>query len=124
MFTCRDLLRGIEYECVRGSDEREISEVVNDSRKITRDCLFICIKGANFDGHDAAAQAVRAGAAAIVVSDDVEIPNDAEATVVRVADTRYAMAFISANYFGNPASSMKIIGVTGTKGKTRTTYLV
>ncbi len=124
MFTCRNLLRGIEYECVRGSDEREISEVVNDSRKITRDCLFICIKGANFDGHDAAAQAVRAGAAAIVVSDDVEIPNDAEVTVVRVADTRYAMAFISANYFGNPASSMKIIGVTGTKGKTTTTYLV
>ncbi|MCD8039244.1 MAG: UDP-N-acetylmuramoyl-L-alanyl-D-glutamate--2,6-diaminopimelate ligase [Lachnospiraceae bacterium] len=124
MFECEALLRGVDYECVRGSADTKISEVVNDSRKITRDCLFICIKGANFDGHSAAAQAVKNGAAALVVSEEPELPADAAVTVIRVADTRYAMAFISANYFGNPADSMKIIGVTGTKGKTTTTYLV
>ena len=124
MFRCEDLLKGFDYECVRGSVDTNASEVVNDSRKITKDCLFICIVGANFDGHTAAAQAVKDGAAVLVVSQDIALPKDTAVTVIKVKDTRYAMAFISANYFGNPANSMKIIGVTGTKGKTTTTYLV
>jgi UDP-N-acetylmuramoyl-L-alanyl-D-glutamate--2,6-diaminopimelate ligase len=124
MYNCKDLLRGFDYECIKGSVEVDISEVVNDSRKITKDCLFICIKGANFDGHDAANDAVDKGAAVLVVSRDVDIPEDAKVTVIKVVDTRYAMAFISANYFGNPAQDMKIIGVTGTKGKTTTAYFV
>lgn len=124
MYQCRELLGGFEYQCIKGSTDVEISEVVNDSRKITKDCLFICIKGANFDGHTAAAEAVRQGAAALVVSHAVELPGDREVTVIQVEDTRYAMAFISANYFGNPADGMKIIGVTGTKGKTTTAYFV
>ena len=124
MYQCKDLLKGFAYECVKGSTDVNVSEVVNDSRKITKDCLFICIQGANFDGHSAAADAVKAGAAVLVVSHEVDLPADAKVTVIKVADTRYAMAFISANYFGNPADSMKIIGVTGTKGKTTTAYLV
>jgi UDP-N-acetylmuramoyl-L-alanyl-D-glutamate--2,6-diaminopimelate ligase len=124
MFKCVDLLRGFDYECIKGSTDVDVSEVVNDSRKITKDCLFICIKGANFDGHDAAGEAVDKGAAVLVVSHDVDIPREADITVIKVADTRYAMAFISANFFGNPAESMKIIGVTGTKGKTTTAYFV
>lgn len=124
MYQCKDLLKGFDYECVKGSTEVEVSGVVNDSRKITKDCLFICIQGANFDGHSAAADAVRAGAKVLVVCREVQIPADAGITLIKVHDTRYAMAFISANYFGNPADSMKIIGVTGTKGKTTTAYLV
>lgn len=121
---CKDLLKNLEYECVRGSEDVEVTEVVNDSRKITAGCLFLCIIGANFDGHDAAADVVKAGAGVLVVSREVALPEDADVTVIKVADTRYAMAFISAAYFGNPAQSMKIIGVTGSKGKTTTTYLV
>jgi len=124
MYQCRDLLRGFEYECIKGSTDVEISEVVNDSRKITESCLFICVQGARFDGHTAAADAVQKGAAALVISHDVELPDEAEVTVIRVADTRYAMAFLSANFSGNPADSMQIIGVTGTKGKTTTAYFV
>lgn len=124
MFQCKDLLKGFDYECIRGSIDTEVSEVVNDSRKITKDCLFICIIGANFDGHSAVAQAVEDGARVLVVSRDVTLPEEKAVTVIKVEDTRYAMAFLSANYFGNPADSMKIIGVTGTKGKTTTTYLV
>ena len=64
------------------------------------------------------------GAACLVVSKEVEVPADSDVTVVKVADTRLAMAFISAAYFGHPAEKMKIIGITGTKGKTTTTYMV
>ena len=124
MYTCEALLNGIEFECTKGSLDVMVSEVVNDSRKITKDCLFICIEGANFDGHLAADEAVQKGAAVLVVSKEVNLPCDATTTVIKVDDTRYAMAFISANYFGNPAEEMKIIGVTGTKGKTTTVYLV
>ncbi len=123
MFQCRDLLRGVEYECIKGSTDVAVSEVVNDSRKITEGCLFICIHGAKFDGHTAAAEAVRKGAAVLVVNHEVELGDGASVTVIRVSDTRYAMAFIAANFYGNPADSMKIIGVTGTKGKT-TAYFV
>ena len=121
---CKDLLKNLEYECVRGSVDVEVTEVVNDSRKVTAGCLFLCIVGANFDGHNAASDVVKAGAKVLVVSKDVELSTESDVTVIRVADTRYAMAFISAAYFGNPADDMKIIGVTGTKGKTTTTYLV
>ncbi|MCM1183660.1 MAG: UDP-N-acetylmuramoyl-L-alanyl-D-glutamate--2,6-diaminopimelate ligase [Roseburia sp.] len=124
MVKCSELLKGLTYECIRGSVDAEVSEVVNDSRRVVRDCLFLCIEGANFDGHSAAAEVVERGARALVVSREVDLPETAAVTVIRVADTRYAMAFIAANYFGNPADGMKIIGVTGTKGKTTTTYLV
>lgn len=124
MWKCSDLLKGLKYECIKGSVDVEISEVVNDSRNVTKDCLFLCIEGAKFDAHTIAADVVKAGAAVLVISKDVELPEAAEVTLIKVADTRYAMAFIAAAYYGNPADSMKIIGVTGTKGKTTTTYLV
>ena len=64
------------------------------------------------------------GAGVLVVQKDIELPADADVTVIKVADTRYAMAFISAAWFGHPAEKLKVIGITGTKGKTTTTYLV
>lgn len=119
-----DLLSKVDYECVQGNVDREIGKVVYDSRKIEEGCLFICIPGANFDGHDFAAQAAKDGAAALVVSREMPEITDKNVTVVRVEDTRYAMAFISAAYFGYPAEKLRVIGVTGTKGKTTTTYMV
>ena len=119
-----DLVEKIEYECIQGNTDTHVTEVVYDSRKVSPGCLFICIEGANFDGHTFAAEAVKKGAAALVVSRAVEGVSESAATVIRVENTRYAMAFISAAYFGNPAEKLKIIGITGTKGKTTTTYLV
>ncbi|MBQ2803932.1 MAG: UDP-N-acetylmuramoyl-L-alanyl-D-glutamate--2,6-diaminopimelate ligase, partial [Lachnospiraceae bacterium] len=119
-----DLLSKLEYECIQGTMERQIEQVVYDSRKVTQGCLFICIEGANFDGHEFACEVVKKGAAVLVVSKPVEGITDKDVTIIKVADTRYAMAFISAAYFGNPAEKLRIIGITGTKGKTTTTYLV
>lgn len=121
---CEELLEGLSYECIRGKKDREITEVVYDSRKISEGCLFICICGYNVDGHSFAGEAAEKKAAAIIVQKDVQLPTDSDITVIKVEDTRYAMAFIAAAYFGHPADRLKVIGITGTKGKTTTTYLI
>ena len=121
---CEELLKGLSYECIKGNTGREITEVTHDSRKISEGCLFICICGYNVDGHDFAGEAARKNAAALVVQKDVEIPEESDITIIKVEDTRYAMAFIAAAYFDHPADRLKVIGITGTKGKTTTTYLI
>lgn len=124
MKNLKSLFAGISYECVQGTLDREVTDIIYDSRKVTKDCLFVCIKGAVVDGHKFAAQAVEAGASVLLVQEEVALPEAADVTVIRVEDTRYAMAFISAAYFDNPAEQMQVIGITGTKGKTTSTYLV
>ena len=117
-----ELLSETEYRCIKGDPNREISEPVYDSRKITQGCVFVCIKGANFDGHNAALEASRKGAAAVITERDVDVEGDT--AVIRVKSTRYAMAYIAAAWNGNPSRRLKTIGITGTKGKTTTTYLI
>ena len=117
-----ELLNGLDYELVRGNIEEKIESLVYDSRKADKGSLFVCIKGANFDGHDAASDVVSKGTSVLVVEKDVEVKGDV--TVIKVKDTRYALAFLSAAWFDHPAESMKIVGLTGTKGKTTTTFLI
>lgn len=117
-----DLLEHVEYQCLQGTTDKEITSVVYDSRKAEPGSLFLCIKGAVSDGHSYAASVVEKGAAVLVVQDEVDVPKDV--TVIRVKDSRYAMACIAAAWFDYPAAKLKTIGITGTKGKTTTTYLV
>lgn len=117
-----ELLKNLEYKCEQGSLDTDVRSVVFDSRKAEKDSLFICIKGAVSDGHKYAQEVVEKGTSVLVVQDDVTVPE--QVTVIKVPDSRYAMACISAAWFGHPAEKMKVIGITGTKGKTTTTYLV
>lgn len=124
MAVLKDLLEELTYECIRGTLDREVTDIIYDSRKVTEGCLFVCIPGAVVDGHDFAAAAVQAGAATLLVEREIDLPKESDITVLKVENARYAMAFISAAFFGHPAKEMKIIGITGTKGKTTSTYLV
>ena len=116
------LLEKLEYTCLQGSTDQEVKNVIYDSRKVEEGSLFICIRGAVVDGHKFVPDVVAKGAKVLIVEEAVEAPEDV--TVILVKDTRYAMAFISAAYFGYPAEKLKTIGITGTKGKTTTTYMV
>lgn len=116
------LLKHLDYECVKGNEHISIEEIIYDSRKITKDSLFICIKGAVSNGHTYVEEVIAAGAIALIVEEDVTVPD--YITVIKVEDTRYALAHISAAFFDYPADKLRIIGVTGTKGKTTTTYMI
>ena len=122
MKNLKQLLERLEYECVQGSLDKEITDLVYDSRKAATDSLFVCVKGTTVDGHGFAADVVQKGATVLVVSEDVNVPETV--TVIKVADTRYALALLSAAWFDYPAEQLKVIGITGTKGKTTTTYMV
>lgn len=116
------LLEELKYTCIQGDLDKDISEVTYDSRKVKEGALFICIKGAVADGHRFVPQVCEKGATALITEEPVQAP--AGVTVIQVENTRYAMAFISAAWFGHPARKLKTIGITGTKGKTTTTYMV
>lgn len=116
------MLERVEYECISGTTDVEITQVVNDSRKAGPGALFLCIRGAVVDGHTFADAVIKQGARALVVEEEVDVPEGV--TVIKVADSRYAMALIAAAWYGHPASQLKVIGITGTKGKTTTTYMV
>lgn len=116
------LLERLEYECLQGSLEKEITDLVYDSRKVIPGSLFVCVKGTAVDGHSFAAEVAKKGAAVLIVSEEVTVPESV--TLIKVKDTRYALALLSAAWFDYPAEQLKVIGVTGTKGKTTTTYMV
>ena len=108
---------------LRGSADVEVTGLVYDTRKeITKGNLFVCIAGAVFDGHSYAETAVAAGASVVVAERELVLPDDV--SLVLVKDTRKALAYISAAWFGYPARELITIGITGTKGKTTTAYMV
>ena len=118
----RDLLEELDYELYAGDLDKEISTLVYDSRKVEKDSVFVCISGTVRDAHDFIPDVIEKGASVIIIEKDVE-PVDG-ITYIKVANSRQALAITSAAYFGHPAKELKTIGITGTKGKTTTTYMV
>ena len=115
-----DLLQGLELLEVHADLDREITGVCYDSRQVTPGCLFVAISGYTVDGHRFVPMALAKGAAAVLCQ---QAPA-CGAAYVRVADTRLALALVSANWFGHPAGRMTMVGITGTNGKTTSTYLL
>ena len=117
-----ELLEKLEYTKLQGELKISITNLIYDSRKATKGSVFVCISGAITDGHSYIDDVAKKGAVAIVVERDVEYPEGL--TVIKVADTRKALARMSAAYFDYPAEKLTTIGITGTKGKTTTTYMM
>lgn len=103
-----------------GNAETEITSLCMDSRKVSPGALFFCIPGMHMDAHDFAPQALSQGAAALVVSRKLDI----DCPQVLVTDVRMAISYMAAKFFGNPAKQLKLIGITGTKGKTTASFLI
>ena len=116
------LLGSVDTVSVAGSTDIEIQDVSYDSRTVTAGTLFICLDGARVDGHAFAQKAAEAGAVAIIAEKEIEVP--AGITVVRVNDTRAAMQEIVPRFFDYPSRKLRMIGVTGTNGKTTSTYVL
>jgi len=116
------LLERLDYTCLQGETHIQVTELVNDSRNIVKDSIFVCISGAVRDGHDFINEVVEKGATVVIVEKGTEFPIGV--TVIKVEDTRLALAYMSAAYFGYPAKNLVTIGITGTKGKTTTSYMI
>mgnify|MGYP002550257523 CR=1 FL=1 len=112
----------MKYDLVCGSLDQNVDEVIYDSRKARPDSVFVCIQGSTRDSHEFIPDVLRAGCKVLVVEKEVEVP--ADVTVIRVESGRLALAELSAARFGYPAEKLITIGITGTKGKTTTSYMI
>jgi UDP-N-acetylmuramoyl-L-alanyl-D-glutamate--2,6-diaminopimelate ligase len=115
------LLEGLEVRKITGETQREIGGIAYHSNHVGKGFLFAAIRGVEVDGHQFIGKAIQKGAEAILLEEEQEIDNRA---VILVTNSRQALAKISSNYYGNPSSQVKLVGITGTNGKTTTAYLL
>lgn len=113
----KQLLEGVSF---RGDGNIEISCIESDSRKVTEGCLFVCVKGYETDGHKFAKMAAEKGAAAILAQDEISV----SCPVIYVEDSRRTLAHACNIFHGKPSEKFTLIGITGTNGKTTTTFLI
>jgi UDP-N-acetylmuramoyl-L-alanyl-D-glutamate--2,6-diaminopimelate ligase len=133
-----ELLSGCEYELARGGQQKGplttvVSGIAYDSRKVSEDSLFVAIRGEHVDSHNFIRDAIRKGAAVIISEERTDSPckerghgemNARSPVFVRVEDSRKTLACVSHNFYGRPSEDIAVIGVTGTNGKTTTSYLI
>lgn len=119
----KELVKDITYRCLWGDMNTEISDICYDSRKVSKNCVFVCIDGFDFDGHQVIDEVISQGAIALIVTKAIIITN-IDITVICVDDSRCALSFMAGAYFQYPNRHLFMIGITGTKGKTTTAYLL
>ena len=115
------LIEGVEIKKIAGDLRKEINGIAYHSKQVREDFLFAAIRGAEADGHQFVKEAIERGAEAVVLEEEQKVSNR---TMVLVPDSRRALAKISSNFYGDPSSKVILIGITGTNGKTTTTYLL
>lgn len=118
----KDLLRNIDFSIINGNTNININKLVYDNRKAEAGDVFFCIKGFRTDGHSFAANAVANGAKVVICEREVEGLDSC--TVIKVKDSRKALAIASSNYYGEAWKKLKLIGITGTNGKTTSTFMM
>ncbi|HAV43032.1 TPA: UDP-N-acetylmuramoyl-L-alanyl-D-glutamate--2,6-diaminopimelate ligase [bacterium] len=118
----KDIIQSLEIDGVKGDLNLQITGLTSDSKKVSAGYLFVCLKGSRFDGHDFLNEAKEKGIKACLVEREVELQEGV--TIIKVKDTMEAVGSLAANFYGYPSSKLKMIGVTGTNGKTTVTYLV
>lgn len=123
----KKVLQGIDGIKAKGDLDLDIKDITNDSRKVKKGSMFIAIKGFETDGHKFIKDVIKIGPSAIMVQEGAdlkELKTALDITIIAVPDTRKALAIASSNFYNDPSSKLKLIGVTGTKGKTTTTYMI
>ncbi len=118
-----DILEGLAFTELQGSADVEITGIVFDSRKVVPGCLFVAVRGTQVDGHDYMEQAVKDGAV-VVVCEDLPGHTAGEADFLMVQNSAAALGILASNYYDNPSAQLKLVGVTGTNGKTTTATLL
>ena len=119
------LLDGVNYKVVKGNLDKEITNIQYDSRKVSNNDIFICLSGFEVDGHNFANKAIENGATVIICEKDIDLLNDSEdVTIIKVEEGRKTLATMAANYYDHPTRKLKLIGVTGTNGKTTSVYIL
>lgn len=117
-----EILEGLDYEVIKGNVDVEIKNLQNDNRQIEKGDLFLCVEGFAVDGHSFIKDAYQSGAEAIICSKDIKALPDC--TIIKVKDSRKALAVCSSNFYGKPSDKLKLIGITGTNGKTTSTFMI
>lgn len=117
----KKLLEGVEIRRIIGDVSKEIQGIAYHSRQVEKGFLFAALRGMETDGHHYIEAAIQNGAEAILLEDGPEISTS---TLIYVPNSRQALAKVSSNFYGNPSSTLTLIGITGTNGKTTTTYLL
>lgn len=118
----KDIMQGVRFAIIQGNIDIDITNICYDSRAVKPGDVFFCIEGFNMDGHEFAKKALENGAIAIVCSK--KIKEFCTVTIINVENGRRALAIASANFYGNPSRKLKLIGITGTNGKTTSTFMM